>query len=157
MHLNLIKRYKWAFLPQYDSAIAKPVGHPNLKAFLDASARILAVGDISQPHSRFRFSFLMCLSRCGVQDETHDPSAAFKSAYDTFYKLCGEGRSEGEVEVEGEGDGEGETGAESGSDAGVSERSVSKSVGWAGRWSDERMKVRFRVSLSINHCLHTHT
>lgn len=47
MHLNLLKRYKWAFLPQYGVITAKPVGHPDMKAFLDACAGVLAVSSIT--------------------------------------------------------------------------------------------------------------
>ncbi|EIM82360.1 Mak10-domain-containing protein [Stereum hirsutum FP-91666 SS1] len=119
MHLNLLKRYKWAFLPQYGVITAKPVGHPDLRAFLDACAGVLA-------------------------DETYNPSAAFKSAHETLLKLGGEGDDEtGSRGGSGSGS---DSGSGSGADTGtgVSEGSVfggiGVGVGWAGRWSDERMK-----------------
>lgn len=82
-----------------------------------------------------------------MQDETYNPSAAFKSAHETLLKLGGEGDDEtGSRGGSGSGS---DSGSGSGADTGtgVSEGSVfggiGVGVGWAGRWSDERMKVRF--------------
>lgn len=82
-----------------------------------------------------------------MQDETYDPSAAFKSAHETLLKLGGEGDDE-KGSRGGSGSGS-DSGSGSGADTGtgVSDGSVfggiGVGVGWAGRWSDERMKVRF--------------
>ncbi|KAH7928162.1 Mak10-domain-containing protein [Leucogyrophana mollusca] len=40
MRLNFLRRYKWAFLPEYDDVDLPPVGHPNFLKFVTACAAI---------------------------------------------------------------------------------------------------------------------
>ncbi|KAH7905150.1 hypothetical protein BJ138DRAFT_1106218 [Hygrophoropsis aurantiaca] len=80
MRLNFLRRYKWAFLPDYDNIDLPPVGHPNFLRFVSSCAAI------PQVTPSVNTSLEFC-SR-SEQDEYHSPCGYIQLARDILSHLA---------------------------------------------------------------------